>query len=197
MSSQKLIPNRSNLVTFLSAIGANFAAGIIGVLMTRIVTHAFIAQVGGFVLFMICFFVARSLWTWIGAISEVKERGIKGMVDDTKETFSKIMKATQDGGQDLEEPQDYLRPGGSVFIATYPILASFFAVLVAMFSKTATLGPTIGIFVIGGLVVGFAKHKLVCEGYIDLWESADDPIFENRSKSQHNPPKPPPPPVNF
>lgn len=187
MSDKVLIPNRSNAVTFMSVVGALFLGAVIGVIMVRTATASMLAQIMGFVLFPLCYWAGVWVWTTIGALWEVKEKGVKGMVEDTKAVFQEAMSVAK-GEKEFVEKQDYLRPGGSAFVSLYVLVAAAFGFLVAMFSKSAEILPTCPVFGIVGFAVGFGMYWLVRLGYVDLWGDSEDPLFEEKRKGANPPP---------
>ena len=84
----------------------------------------------------------------------------------------------------MPEPDEHLRPGGSVVVSMYTIAAAVHGfVLGFMSGQSSALGPAI-LFGVAGLGLGSVLYLLVRAGYIDLWQSSEDPLLETQSSAE-------------
>ena len=177
-------PVRSNWLVFCCISLFLLVGLIVGVEITRKLTGSFLWRVAGALLYPVCYFAARQLWIIIGAMWEIKQRGLKGMIADTKKTFRMMKNVVQ--GEEVEVPtHEELRPGGGAFVVLHVMLAALFGAFLGGRIEASAVTAVLS-YGLGGLVVGLAGYWMVRTGYIDLWHDSEDPLFNDR------PPKKPP-----
>jgi hypothetical protein len=177
------IPRRPVFVTF-PVLMLQYAVGAVaGLAATRPVSTSVVAQCFGLLLFPFCYWLGTRLWIGIALLAELRAKGIQGVASEVRSGVNQMLDMAQGKPVKIAPRVEHVRPGGSVFVATWIVVAGMYGVLLAFFAGAAL--SIVGLsFALLGLLLGGVDCWLVRSGYIDLWQHSDDSVFGDFDASQ-------------
>ena len=183
MKERIQIPYRPSWVTILTAIAFVGVSSSAGVALTLVYRNTIVSLCLGAVLFPLCYLGARKIWIGVGIISELREQGLHGVVAEAAQVFRKTMRAAH-RDEPMPEPDAHLRPGGSLVVAMYTIAAALHGFVLAFMSGQPSMLKAAVFFGAAGFVLGCVLYVLVRSGFIDLWQSSEDPLLESETRAE-------------